>query len=261
MSRTEQGRQTVALEALGRRIASGDYPTGAPLPLEVIGKELGVSRPVIREALSVLTAIGMVRAWPKRGTFVQPRSQWDWLHPLILRWYHEAHEDFDFLDAVAQTRSIIEPQVARLAAARRSETDLAELAESLNQMATATWHPDTFIAADLRFHRVLLRASHNELLMQIDSVIETALRSHDGVVLSERRVHSLKVHRAVYEAVRRQSSDDAEKAMWQVLEKARSDLALIREAKALLPPTYVPQVDPTFARPAPRRSRDVHPCQ
>jgi GntR family galactonate operon transcriptional repressor len=222
-----RGRQAEALQAIGRRIVTGVYPPGEPLVLDVIALEIGVSRPLLREALSVLSAVGMVRAWPKRGTFVQPRNHWNWLHPLVLGWYNETHSDVQFLDAVAQTREIIEPKVARIAAESRSEANLKELEDSLHEMASCNDDVEAFIAGDLRFHKILLSATNNELLLQLAGVIEVALRSHDHMVYARRWVESLEVHRAVFEAVRQGSGDAAENAMWAVLSQARRDLANI----------------------------------
>ena len=77
----------------------------------------------------------------------------------------------------------------------------------------------------MRFHRVLLRATHNELLAQIGSVIESAIRNHDRGVSAEHWVESLALHREVSEAVARRSPEEAEAGMRKVLAQALSDVA------------------------------------
>lgn len=217
------GRHEVVLERIGRKIVAGEYSAGDPLDLGVIESEVGVSRSVIREALRVLDTLGMVRAWPKRGTFVCLRSDWNWLHPLVLSWYYDAHDDVSFLEAVAQMREIIEPKVAAIAAQRRTEAESSELAAALEQMAAADWNIERFIEADIQFHRILLKATHNELLLQIGGVVEAAVRAHDQAVYAAHWIESIAVHREVAEAVKRGSAEEAEAGMRRVLAQALSE--------------------------------------
>ena len=215
----------MVLDRVGRDIVAGLHEPGTPLDLAAVERELAVSRSVVREALRVLDTLGMVRAWPKRGTFVRPRSDWNWLHPLVLSWSQDQHGDVEFLKAVAQMREIVEPNVAAIAATRRTEAEALELGAALHAMEQADWDVERFIQADVRFHRVLLRATHNELLAQIGSVIESAIRNHDRGVSAEHWVESLALHREVSEAVARRSPEEAEAGMRKVLAQALSDVA------------------------------------
>ncbi len=218
------GQHEAVLDSVGRSIVAGFVPPGTPLDLAGIEQQLGVSRSVVREALRVLDTLGMVRAWPKRGTFVRPRSDWNWLHPLVLSWSHDQHRDVEFLQAVAQMREIIEPNVAAIAAQRRSDAEAAELAAALATMEGAGGDIDRFIEADVAFHRVLLRATHNELLLQIGGVVEAAIRNHDRGVSAQHWAESLGLHREVAHAVARRSAGDAEAGMRRVLDQALSDV-------------------------------------
>jgi GntR family galactonate operon transcriptional repressor len=224
MAAGEGGQHEAVLEAIGRRIVAGEYAAGAPLDLGLIGNELGVSRSVVREALRVLDTLGMVRAWPKRGTFVRLRSEWSWLHPLVLSWHRGLDYDVGFLEAVAQMREIIEPRVAGIAALRRTEAEADELRSALAQMAADDWDMERFIEADVQFHRALLKATHNELLLQICGVVEAAVRTHDQAVYVRHWSESLALHREVADAVARGSAEDAEAAMRRVLAQALSDV-------------------------------------
>lgn len=220
----EHGPHEAVLDKVGRAIVAGQYEPGTPLDLAVVQQDLGVSRSVVREALRVLDTLGMLRAWPKRGTFVRPRSDWNWLHPLVLSWSHDQHRDVEFLQAVAQMRDIVEPNVAAIAATRRTDADAYDLGAALAAMEGADWDIERFIDADVLFHRVLLRATHNELLAQMGGVIESAIRNHDRGVSAQHWVESLALHREVADAVSRRSPADAETAMRKVLAQALSDL-------------------------------------
>jgi GntR family transcriptional regulator, galactonate operon transcriptional repressor len=214
----------MVLDRLGRDIVAGLYEPGTPLDPAAVERELDVSRSVVREALRVLDTLGMVRAWPKRGTFVRPRSDWNWLHPLVLSWSQDQHRDVEFLQAVAQMREIVEPNVAAIAATQRTDAEALELADALRSMERADWDIERFIDADVRFHHVLLWATHNELLAQIGSVIESAIRNHDRGVSAQHWVESLGLHREVADAVARRSPGDAEAGMRRVLAQALSDV-------------------------------------
>ncbi len=151
---------------------------------EQLVDELGVSRTVVREALRVLTAKGLVAARPKVGTYVRDRADWRTLDPDMLRWRYETATDFAFLDSLAEVRRIIEPAGAELAARRRTDGDLAIMRDALAQMeqAHADRDSDAATAADLVFHRTLLAAGHNELLEQMEMVIAAGLRVRDRLV-------------------------------------------------------------------------------
>ena len=75
------------LNELGRRIAIGEHAPGIALPPEGdLIREFGTSRTVIREAVKMLTAKGLVSTRPRRGTIVLPESNWNLADPDILDW-------------------------------------------------------------------------------------------------------------------------------------------------------------------------------
>ena len=116
---------------LGIAIVSGRLPEGVPFPEAEIGKMLGVSRTVVREATKVLAAKGLLRSRPRVGTVPLPRDSWDVLDPEVLGWMLEHGPIADVIRDVSEVRMIIEPAAARLAAMRRS----AEEAERLRALA------------------------------------------------------------------------------------------------------------------------------
>src|SRR5262249_27630318 len=148
------------VQVVGQRIAQGINPPGDPLDVASLGAEFGVSRTVVREALKVLAAKGLVDARPKRGTFVRPRADWSLLDPDVLRWRFGNRADRRFLGELAEVRLIVEPAAARLAAARRSTEDLAALDRAVAGLGRPGATPQDVIAADIAFHCGLLRASH-----------------------------------------------------------------------------------------------------
>src|SRR5438128_7743542 len=109
------------VHAIGRKILGGELPPGALLPAE---PELGASRTVLREAIKVLAAKGLVEARPKIGTRVRPRDAWNLLDPDVLSWQREGTAPVAFLRKLTEVRRIVEPAAAELAGERATARDV-----------------------------------------------------------------------------------------------------------------------------------------
>jgi len=218
--------QTV--ESIAERIMTGELAEGATLDLVALQDELDVSLTALREALKVLAAKGMVDARPKRGTFVRPRDDWSLLDGDVLRWQFARHAQPRLFNDLHELRSIVEPGAASLAAVRADEADLAALDAALDGMAAAG---DTAaaVAADLAFHRALLAATHNELLLRMEVLIETGLAERDRMVHGAGGDDPVPSHRAVVAAIRRQQPRAAATAMRGLLRKALADVEKLTE--------------------------------
>lgn len=227
-----RGLHGEAVNLIGGRILHGDYAPGQVLDIDGLGHEVGVSRTVVREAVKVLAAKGLVDARPKRGTFVRPRDDWSLLDPDVLRWSYKEQSDEQFLTNLAEVRAIIEPAVARLAAARRDPTDLVALQTHLKALSDPDVTVADFVAADTSFHRQLLRATHNELLQRMELVIDAGLRARDEFVHNRGSFSDASVsHRAVLDAISAGAEDDAERAMRDLLFQADRDSRVAHGAR------------------------------
>jgi GntR family transcriptional regulator, galactonate operon transcriptional repressor len=210
---------------IGEQIIRGDIAPGDSLDPAKIEQDLGVSRTVVREALRVLTAKGMVEARPKRGTHVLPRDHWSLLDGDVLRWQLANQSDETFMQNLAEVRAMVEPAGARLAAERRTESDLEALREAFDALADPEATGDEVVEADLAFHRLLLFAAHNELLQRMEIVIEAGLRVRDLLVHGHGTwADSVPAHAAVLEAVVAQDGPAAEQAVQHLLDQADRDV-------------------------------------
>ncbi|MFG1693957.1 FadR/GntR family transcriptional regulator [Nonomuraea sp. NPDC049309] len=230
---TEIGRSGAhdrVVSSLGTAIVNGDLLPDDDLDVAELQERFAVSRTAVREALRVLAAKGLVGARPRRGTFVAPREQWALLDADVLRWRFADRVDERFLDELGEVRLTVEPAVARMAAQRRTDRDLADLEDALAAMrAAAGGAAGDHVEADLAFHHALLRAAHNELMTQMASAIEAGLRLRDQFVHTALTSESTDKHAEVLLAVRRQRPKAAETAMRMLMERSIADVELAKK--------------------------------
>lgn len=201
---------------IGRQILSGEIQPGEVLPLH---SGLPASRTVLREAIKVLAAKGLVESRPKTGTRVRPRPSWNLLDPDVLSWQREGTAPVAFLRKLTEVRRIVEPAAAELAGERATARDVAEIEGAFRDMESALAGRDVdfdaFDLADMRFHRAIMRACHNDLLEQMSRVVVGALlvsfKATSRLPGSARA--SLPKHRAILEAIRGGDTNGAARAM------------------------------------------------
>jgi GntR family transcriptional regulator, galactonate operon transcriptional repressor len=167
-----------AVTVLGIAIVSGQLPEGVPLPIEAeLGKRLGVSRTVVREATKVLASKGLLRSRPKVGTVPLPRVSWDVLDPEVLGWMLDHGPIADVIRDVSEVRLIIEPAAARLAAMRRSDEEAERLRVLTDELLRSADDDERYVVTDLDFHAAILSATKNATLVRLTGAIGAALRA------------------------------------------------------------------------------------
>ncbi|KQT88182.1 FadR/GntR family transcriptional regulator [Aurantimonas sp. Leaf443] len=224
----ERSNRTMTLASdFGRRIASGEIEAGAVLPTE---KELqvshGVSRTVVREAIRHLAAKGLVTVGPKVGTKVRDRLEWNMLDADVMNWHMSDPVRRGFVDALYEMRLINEPAAARLAARRIDEPTAARLRRALAGMAENERGSPELIAADLDFHRVILEATGNPILVSLGAMIERSLKV--SFSLSWRRNpqdETIRQHERVMNAILAGDGEAASLFMRRLIESAYDDVS------------------------------------
>jgi DNA-binding FadR family transcriptional regulator len=189
---------------LQAQIAAGDYKPQGRLPSESeLCKSFGVSRPVVREALMSLQALGLTTSQAGIGTFVvSDRVR----VPLLLGRYSPAH--------VREVRRHIEVPAARLSAERRSDRDIGEMAAILARMDDAD-NPARRNQLDASFHIAIARSSANPLIVKLVEDLRSVLEEHSLAAARApyRRRAASTEHRAIYDAIVDRDSDAAATAM------------------------------------------------
>jgi DNA-binding FadR family transcriptional regulator len=201
-------------EQIRRHIALRLIQPGEALPAErELAVMFGVGRPTIQHALSILEGAGLVEARRGRsgGTFVSRQDQ-DSLavDGLIVRVMRHRKELADLL----QYRRLIEPAVARAAAASRRTSDLAAMRKAIRGMTAATNEPE-YMRHDTDFHIALARATGNKVLTHV--IEDIRLQLNDAMTLLpesdtwHRRISG--EHEALLEAIEKGDGDAAERVM------------------------------------------------
>ncbi|MBO9670860.1 MAG: FadR family transcriptional regulator [Sphingobium sp.] len=215
--------------AIGIEIVSGKRAPGQLLGGEIEASEaLGISRTAYREAIRILAAKGLIESRPKAGTRVTPRAQWNMLDPDVLAWMFEGDPGRDFITALFELRGIVEPAACALAAARRTEDDLAAMDEALAEMGKRTLKTAEGRDADQRFHAAILAAARNEPLVSLASTVGAAIgwTTRFKQRVKARPRDPMPDHKAVLEAIRAGDADGARAAMNVLLRLAIEDMGL-----------------------------------
>lgn len=206
------------LDTLGREIVTGQYG-GKRFPTEAeLARDHMVSRSVIREAVKMLTAKGLLTARPRTGTTVQPSSFWNLFDTDVLRWLLERKFSLELLRQFSELRVAIEPAAAGLAAAAADEAHIVAIERGFQRMEAAEAGQDDPLEADIEFHVAILDASANPFYMQFEDVVGTALRT--SIRFTNRfkgRTASLPAHGEVLEAIRARNPEQARAAMAAII--------------------------------------------
>lgn len=218
------------VQDLGVAIVTGHYSEQNPFPVEAdLCRHYGASRSILREAVKMLTAKGLLGARPRHGTWIQPEEHWNLLDPDVLRWLLERKFSLSLLIEFTQVRLAIEPAAAELAAQVAGPVEKAAIEEALGRMQAAARGDDDPLDSDIAFHAAVLRASGNPFYIQLRELIETALRisirttnRYKGV-----RLASIADHSKVAEAIVAGDAPKAAKLMRALIQEA---LDLIRKA-------------------------------
>jgi DNA-binding FadR family transcriptional regulator len=230
--------RTLALElveALGDRIRDGRIASGAKLPTEAaVMREFGVSRTVVREAISKLQASGLVETRHGIGTFVVGFGD-----GAPFRIAPEQFATLRDVIAVLELRIGIETEAAALAAQRRTAGNLAEMRAALDAFDSAVAAGRDAVGPDFQFHLEIARATQNshfaELMGTLGAMIIPRARLERPAAPDDDRLQYLRrvnaEHESIFDAIAGQDGEAARAAMRTHLANSRERR---RRAQALL---------------------------
>ena len=184
-----------------------------------LAERLGVSRTSVRQALTALEVMGLVRVRHGGGVFLV-RTPDDVLPSLA----GELANRYERLPAVIEVREAIETQTARLAARRRTEDDLEAMRDALTGMERAIGSGHDPAAGDAAFHTAIVRAARNPLLEHLWAELSDPIDQTRRASLARpgRPPSSLAAHRSILAEIAAGDEDGAATAM-------REHLAVVGE--------------------------------
>ncbi|MEO6918731.1 MAG: FadR/GntR family transcriptional regulator [Collimonas sp.] len=219
-------------------IRDGSSKPGDKLPTESeLMRTQGVSRTVIREAISHLQASGLVETRHGIGTFVlaaSGASNFDIDPETVITMR-------DIL-AILELRISLEAEAAGLAAARRNDEQLKQMRLALDAFQKSAHEHGDSVAADVQFHLHIAQATGNRYFVDILSHLGTTIiprtrinsarLAHDDPATYLDRVH--REHEDIYNAIVRQDSETARAAMRTHLSNSRERLRKVQDSMALM---------------------------
>jgi GntR family transcriptional repressor for pyruvate dehydrogenase complex len=196
----------VVCEDLKQRIRGGEWLPGERLPsITRLAKDLAVSTGSMREALRSLQSIGLVKIEHGRGVFVTG------LRPSPELSGHFQDVNMGLIVALAETRRLLEPELAALAAERGADAELADIEQLAHQMEAQARQGIDFAEPDVLFHRQIAQAARNPILDQMmESVNDLFLQSRKLTSIEPgMTARAVRYHLLIAEALRDRNAPQA----------------------------------------------------
>lgn len=227
-------RAEAVVDRLSARIRRGALKPGDKLPSEFeIVRAFGVSRAVVREAMSQLQAAELVETRHGVGTFVREGAGQEPFRieppgpPLPV-----SRATLAEVIAILELRMSVETEAAALAAERRSAADLAAMRRALDAFARQVARSRDAVQADFRFHLAIAQAARNRHFVDLLSYLgrmlfPRATVNAAGLAGQRRKAYLEKVnreHEKVYEAIERGAPEAARAAARGHLSSSRERL-------------------------------------
>lgn len=212
------------IQQLQEKISMGEFNPGDKIPTEPeLMSMLGVGRSTIREAVRVLMKAGLLEVRQGDGTYVLDRTTN--LEPLEHRLRRAT------ILEVYEVRRILELEIAKLAAQRRTEDDLAHMRESLNRRREARRIDDNraYVDSDLAFHLAIAAASKNGVLSDLYLSFSNVLRDALEKLVSDRQLYQnqITIHEQLLDAIERKDEQEAEYWTSENLNRTMKDLQVL----------------------------------
>lgn len=215
--------------AMETRIASGRLKPGSRLPTEQeLSLEFGVSRTVVREAISRLKSEGLVETRQGAGAFVAQSKL-----GVPFRIDPDSVDSFDATVEILELRLAVESEAAALAAERANQGQLRAIRDALDAVQAAFERGDDGVDEDLRFHRAIAQAAHNrkylELAEFLERYVKTQIRITGGkIARAGRMAQTQSEHAEIYKAI---SARDADAARTAAREHFRRGIVRIERSR------------------------------
>jgi DNA-binding FadR family transcriptional regulator len=205
------------LAEIEKLIITGQWQVGEKIPGELeLMHHFGISRNTLREAMQSLVFAGILQSKQGDGTYIVSRNQFDASMTKKL-------QNADLLE-ILETRAVLETQIVRLVALRRTTADIEELAAYLEQRnrSYSDKEREAFISADTSFHlhiaymcgNSLLYDLYQSLFLFLEQLVRTYLEYSYYDVQSPQ-------HNQLFEAIKAQDSEAAAQVVYNLVEQEK----------------------------------------
>ena len=210
------------LDALAEYVQEEGLRVGDRLPAErEIADQLGVSRPLVREALGRWAALGVIETLNGRGTYLRAAVAPGTTH-LIL----SVPEEQETLLQTLELRRALETEAAALAAERATPEQMSELWQLLEAVETAYAKVGDAPDEDWAFHQAVYYAAHNPLFLQLIQAVMTLFHRfwENPLGRPDFGRRGLRHHRTLVECIAARDASGARAAVGGIIEVLREDL-------------------------------------
>ncbi|WP_318246131.1 FadR/GntR family transcriptional regulator [Halobacillus halophilus] len=202
-------------DSLLESLKNGELNPGDKLDsVEHLAKSFSVGRSAVREALSALRAMGILEMRQGEGTYIKSFEASRFSLPTSAAFLMRTEDMKELLEV----RQILEVGAAGSAALSHKTEDLKPMEEALLEMAEANGNNEIGEQADLAFHMALVKATHNEMLIQlmqsVSEIMVQAMRETRKLLHSKERTEKLlQEHRRIFQAIKDRSELQAREEM------------------------------------------------
>lgn len=203
---------------ISKSLKPGDF-----LPPETeISKQLGVSRTTVREALRILEITGLVETKRGKGTVVTSFDVGSIKKKISDVLIQPGREFNDLME----TRLLLEPEVARLAAIHTSEDSIEKLEDILGEIEKDIAAGGVGVEFSIQFHHQVIHSIDNEILSSLTSLVMELVENttHMNLHIPGRANVSLSEHKKILEAIKKGDSKRAYEYMKEHLESVKHNL-------------------------------------
>jgi GntR family transcriptional repressor for pyruvate dehydrogenase complex len=206
-------------EQIADMILDGGLTIGERLPPErELCGQFGVSRTVIREAVRILEAKGLLKSQSGSGTYVRALKPGDVSDSLNM--YLTTQSEHVTYEALMEIRRVLEVGIAALAAERAGEESIRRLESILSKMEASADDPDNLAKFDVEFHVALAKATGNHLFaLLLDPFMEAIFEAVLVSNLSDPFDLVMEEHRRIFQKVKARDADGAAEAMRLALDQ------------------------------------------
>lgn len=204
------------VEQLKEQILTNQFHPGEKLPAEHdLSKRFHVSRAVIRQALAILSMMGLVEIRHGSGSYAAESLGRLLSTSLELNLSIEKHSSRDSIYSLIELKEIVEAKAAGLAAERATADVIGTLERILVEMEKSLDCPPAFLEADFDFHLAVANGTNNQFIESIMRAILSLLRDVSPALVAPKKhlASCLEYHRAIHWAIQSGKPREATRAV------------------------------------------------